>query len=103
MFGMGRFNVCWFSMSFKKKEVKNLEKKHYKLLILFPLLYLNYSYLNIIIVKFLPVEYISVLRTLAFIIMESFFDFINAKRFKLSLKDFIVLCMLFLTLFLLDY
>lgn len=98
------FNAfMWFNMSFKKKEYSYVKKRHYKFFFIFALCYLMYSYFNIIIVEFLPVEHISILRTLAFITMASLFDFMNAKKLNLSLKDFVVLCILFLTLYMLSY
>ena len=96
-------SILWVSMASKQKELEKVEKRHYPVFVIFGFVYILYSYINIIIVNYLPSEHIAVFRTLAAVISTAFFDYLNAKRFTLSLKDCIILLFIFLTLYMMNF
>lgn len=96
-------SFIWIAMAKKKEEFSRVEKRHYPMFVLFGAVYILYSYINIIIVNYLPPEHISVFRAISAILSTAFFDYLNSKRVTLSLKDGIVLCCIFLTLFIVSF
>jgi hypothetical protein len=71
--------------------------------ILFSFIYVFHSYLNIIIVNYLPSEHIAVFRTLAATLVAVIFDSIKFRKIKMKMKDFFVLVIIFFVLFMLDF
>lgn len=96
-------SVIWIAMATTKKEHKKVEKRHYNAFILFGAVYLLYSYLNIIIVNYLPSEHIAIFRILAAVLASAFFDYFHNKKANLSIKDIIILILIFSTLFLMKF
>ena len=96
-------SFLWLFFANKNKEFSKVENRHYKMFFVFAMVYILYSYLNIIIVKFLPSEYLAIFRTLAATFSAVLFDSIKINKIKMIKKDFFVLLLMFLTLFLLDY
>lgn len=81
-------SFLWFFFAYKNQEFKKVENRHYKMFFIFALVYILYSYLNIIIVKFLPSEHLSIFRTLAATFSAIIFDSIKINKIKMSKKDF---------------
>lgn len=92
-------SFVWIAMAKQKKELSNVEKKHFPFFIVFGLVYILYSYINIIIVNYLPSEYIAIFKTLAAVSSAAFFDFLRSKKATLTKKDMFILFCIFLTLF----
>lgn len=96
-------SFLWLFFANKNSEFEKVEQRHIKMFFVFSFVYILYSYLNIIIVNYLPSEHISIFRTLSSTLSAVFFDAINAKKVKLKKKDFFILLIMFLVLFLLDF
>jgi hypothetical protein len=96
-------SFLWLFFAHKNNEFKNVEKRHYKMFILFSFIYVFHSYLNIIIVNYLPSEHIAVFRTLAATLVAVIFDSIKFRKIKMKMKDFFVLVIIFFVLFMLDF
>lgn len=96
-------SVLWIMMAKKQKELSKVEKRHYPMFVIFGSVYILYSYINIIIVNYLPPEHIAIFRTLSAVLSTAFFDFLNSKRITISTKDFIVLLCIFGTLYLMNF
>lgn len=96
-------SFLWLFFANKNSEFEKVEQRHIKMFLVFSFAYIFYSYLNIIIVNYLPSEHISIFRTLSSTLSAVFFDAINAKKVKLKKKDFFILLIMFLVLFLLDF
>jgi hypothetical protein len=96
-------SIIWIIMAKKQNEIERVEKRHYSAFVIFGLVYILYSYINIIIVNYLPSEHIAIFRTIAAVLSTAFFDFLNAKRVTLSIKDVIILILIFSTLYMLNF
>ena len=92
-------SIIWIAMAKQKNEISKVEKRHIPFFIIFGFVYILYSYLNIIIVKFLPSEYIAIFKTLSAVLSTAFFDFIRSKKMTLTKKDILILFCIFITLF----
>jgi hypothetical protein len=93
-------SIVWIAMAGQNKEVSMVEKRHLPMFVLFGFVYIFYSYINIIIVNFLPSEHIAIFKTLSAVLSTAFFDFLRAKKLTLNKKDLFILFLIFATLFL---
>lgn len=93
-------SIIWISMARQNKEISMVERRHLPMFVVFGFVYILYSYINIIIVNFLPSEYIAIFKTLSAVLSTAFFDFLRAKKLTLKKKDLFVLFLIFATLFL---
>lgn len=92
-------SIIWIAMAKQKNEVSNVEKRHIPFFILFGFVYILYSYINIVIVNYLPSEYIAIFKTLSAVLSTAFFDFIRSRKLTLTIKDIFILFCIFITLF----
>lgn len=90
----------WTFLAKKNNEHKLLNKESYKVFFLFSLIYLTYSILNLMAISILPIEHITILRTVFSVIIVAFYDFCRNKYFNLTKKDIFLLFLMFLTMFL---
>lgn len=96
-------SIIWIAMAHKNEEIKHVENRHYLAFFIYSLIYILYSYINIIIVNYLPAEHIAIFRTLAAVLSTAFFDYLYNKKTNLTIKDFSILILLFLILFAFKY
>lgn len=89
----------WIILASKTKEYKKFKIENLKIFFIFALLYLIYSVFNLFAIKYLPVEYITILRTVFAIFIVSFLDLYNNKVFNLTKKDVFILILMFITMF----
>jgi hypothetical protein len=95
---MASNTFIWAFLAYKGKELQHVENKHYFVFFVCGMIYVVYSFLNLIIVKYLPVEHLAIIRTVVSIFCASIFDSIKIKRFTLSFKDIFILSLILLSI-----
>lgn len=96
--------IVWLNMTMRNKEFELIEKSNIKLLIFASIGYIIYSQVNMMVVNILPAEHIAIFRAIAGVVIASTFDYYaNNKKFNLNVKDFVVLGLIFTTLFYFKY
>jgi hypothetical protein len=96
-------SLFWVAFIFKNKEYQYVNKSNIMVLPICGILYLIYSYLNIYIINNLPVEFIAIIRTLTGVLIAFAFDKYNGTKNIFKVKDFILLTLMFSTLFIFKF
>ncbi len=97
------FSFNWLLISFKNKEYSLFKKQYYKFIFLAAFIYILYSYVNILVVKILPSEYIAIFRSITGIIVFGLFDFYKNKKNNISKIDFIAILFIFIVIYFFNF
>lgn len=97
------FSFNWFLISLKNKEYNIIEKKNYKFIFIAALIYIIYSYINILVVKILPSEYIAIFRSITGVFVFGLFDFYKNKKNTISKIDFIAILIIFTIIYFFNF
>ncbi len=93
------FSFNWLLLSLKKKEYNIIQKNDYRFIFLAAFIYIVYSYVNILVVKILPSEYIAIFRAITGIIVFGLFDFYKNKKNNISKLDFLAIIIIFFIIY----
>lgn len=97
------FSFNWFLISIKNKEYSIIQQQDFKFIFLATFIYIVYSYINILVVKILPSEFIAIFRTVTGIFVFALFDYYKNKKNNISKIDFFSIILIFIIIYFFNF
>lgn len=97
------FSFNWCILAIKNREYSIIENNDFKFVFLAAFMYIVYSYINILVVKILPSEFIAIFRTVTGVFVFAAFDFYKNRKNNISKIDFISILFIFIIIYLFNF